>query len=558
MTPDRSSLPPYRAQQMPRFFHFPWQFPPSGPLLFGLCALYLLPGLIGHDPWKSYDATHFGVVYSMLRDGAWLQPELAGEPYYDFPPLYYWLGAALGKALDWLLPLHDAVRLASAALAALMAAGMAAAAEELYGAETRGAAILVIIGCLGLLVPVHDAQPLIALLSASAWTYAGLAVIPRAPLRGAVIGGLGVGLGALAGGPLAVLLLAPLFVLLPLASRHWRAGASVGAMVASLLLATFVAASWPTWLWHTAPERFDAWWARQLYLYVIVDQPLATAANSMSTLSWFAWPALPLAAWVVWRERKSLGEPGVLLPLLAFAIAFVVLSATQEERSVPTLALLTPLALLATAGAGSLRRGAANALDWFAMMTFTFFAALVWVGWAALAFGVPERLARQAARLEPGFVMPFQPLALACAVLLSVGWLWLIFASPKSPYRGTVHWAAGICVFWGLLSALWLPWIDYGKSYRPLSASLAEALPRTTQCIIGRGLGEPQRASFHYFAGIKTRREGTRGSADCRLLLVQETGRRPEPNPGRGWKKLWEGRRAGDRNEMFRLYRRER
>lgn len=541
---------------MPRFFRFPWRFPPSGLLLFAVCALYLLPGTIGHDPWKSEDATHFGVAYAMLHDGAWLQPELAGEPYNDFPPLYYWLAAALGAAFRWLLPLHDAVRLASAVFAALAAAGIAAAAKELYGEEAGSVAVLVLLGCLGLLVPVHDVQPLTGLLAACAWTYVGVAVMPRSALPGALIAGTAIGLGALASGALAVLLLAPLAILLPLVSGRWRGARIGGAMAAALLLAAVIAASWPLWLWHAAPERFDAWWTRQMNLYVVPDQPLGNAWDSLSVLAWFAWPALPLAGWALWRARKSLTTSGVDLPLLALALTVLIIGATQGPRSPATLAYLPPLALLGAVGAGSLRRGAANAFDWFAMMTFTFFAALVWLGWVALSFGVPARLARQAARLEPGFVMPFQPLAIACAVLLSLGWLWLIFASPKSPYRGTVHWAAGVCVFWGLLSALWLPWIEYGKSYRLLAASLAEALPRTSKCIAGRGLGEPQRASFHYFAGIKTRRDEARGGTDCPLLLVQETGRRPEASPGRGWKKIWEGRRAGDRNEMFRLYRR--
>lgn len=41
------------------------------------------------------------------------------------------------------------------------------------------------------------------------------------------------------------------------------------------------------------------------------------------------------------------------------------------------------------------------------MITFSFFAILAWIGWSALVFGWPERLARQAIRLEPGFVGQF-------------------------------------------------------------------------------------------------------------------------------------------------------
>jgi hypothetical protein len=51
----------------------------------------------------------------------------------------------------------------------------------------------------------------------------------------------------------------------------------------------------------------------------------------------------------------------------------------------------------------SLRRGAANAFDWFGVMTFIFFGIVVWLGWSALHFGWPPGLARQVARMAPDF-----------------------------------------------------------------------------------------------------------------------------------------------------------
>ena len=43
-----------------------------------LCAAWILPGLIGHDPWKPDEAYSFGVVYEILRGGSWVVPTLAG------------------------------------------------------------------------------------------------------------------------------------------------------------------------------------------------------------------------------------------------------------------------------------------------------------------------------------------------------------------------------------------------------------------------------------------------------------------------------------------------
>ena len=48
----------------------------------------------------------------MLTYGDWLSPDLAGRAFHE-PPLYYWSAALTGKLFGWLLPLHEALRLAS-------------------------------------------------------------------------------------------------------------------------------------------------------------------------------------------------------------------------------------------------------------------------------------------------------------------------------------------------------------------------------------------------------------------------------------------------------------
>ncbi|MDP2132751.1 MAG: hypothetical protein Q8J99_04005, partial [Sulfuritalea sp.] len=76
-----------------------------------LCTVWLLAGTVGHDPWKTDDALHLGVAYGM-NGGDWLVPRIAGDPWLTSPPLYHWVAALSGKLLGWLLPWHDAARLA--------------------------------------------------------------------------------------------------------------------------------------------------------------------------------------------------------------------------------------------------------------------------------------------------------------------------------------------------------------------------------------------------------------------------------------------------------------
>ena len=43
-----------------------------------LCAVWLLPGLVGHDPWKPAENQTVAVIQHMLHSGNWLLPQLAG------------------------------------------------------------------------------------------------------------------------------------------------------------------------------------------------------------------------------------------------------------------------------------------------------------------------------------------------------------------------------------------------------------------------------------------------------------------------------------------------
>jgi len=52
-------------------------------LLLGIA--YVVPGLVGHDPWKPNEAYSFGIIYNVWGGGDWVVPILAGEPFMEKP-----------------------------------------------------------------------------------------------------------------------------------------------------------------------------------------------------------------------------------------------------------------------------------------------------------------------------------------------------------------------------------------------------------------------------------------------------------------------------------------
>ena len=107
-----------------------------------LCAVWLLPGLVGHDPWKPAENQTVAVIQHMLHSGNWLLPQLAGQPWLDQAPLYYWVAAGFGKLFGGLgLALHDVVRLSTGLWAALAMWGVGMAGRELYGVRQGRVAV---------------------------------------------------------------------------------------------------------------------------------------------------------------------------------------------------------------------------------------------------------------------------------------------------------------------------------------------------------------------------------------------------------------------------------
>ena len=72
--------------------------------LFALGLLYILPGLIGREPWKNDDAASFGIMWTMAHGGLtdWLWPNIAGMSMPDEGPLAFWLGAIFIKLFGWI------------------------------------------------------------------------------------------------------------------------------------------------------------------------------------------------------------------------------------------------------------------------------------------------------------------------------------------------------------------------------------------------------------------------------------------------------------------------
>src|SRR5688572_198847 len=524
-----------------------------------LCAAWILPGLFAHDPWKPDEAVAFGVVYELLQGGSWIIPPLAGEQFVENPPLYYLTAAAVAKLFSWGLPLHDAARLATGLWMAVVFGFTAVTGRALYGIRYGAISALLLLGCFGFVIRAHQLIPDVALLAGFAMAYYGFAVALQRPAWGGFWIGTGIGVGFLANGLLAPMVLGATALVLPLLGPDWRSRGYAAAAGVALVAAAPWLLVWP-WLLHQRdPVLFEAWlWTESIGHYFGPARGVrAGVLYYLKILPWYAFPVWLLALWTLWGARaRGLSRPAIVLPLTGFAFTFALLSGSSEARELYALPLLLPLSLLAAAAPENLRRGAASAWCWFSAMAFTFFVVVFWFYWSGLELGVPARLHEHLHRIRPGYAPGFRWLPFVVGVVYSLFWLAVLASFRKTPMRPVVVWGAGITTIWALLTTLFIGWADNVKSYRAPFTSMQQALPKKYECVASRDLGESQRAMLQYFAGIITHREEISGRQRACDLLVVQGHPQAENVPRGGWKKIWEGGRPGDKDERYRLYRR--
>jgi len=535
---------------------------PRGILLLAISAGWVVIGLIGHDPWKPDEAYTFGIVLDFLKHGDWVVPSLAGEPFVEKPPLFFLVAAGFAHLFGQALPLHDAARLATGLFLGIALLFLALTGRELCGRGCGTMAVLVMIGCIGPTARLHQLITDVALLAGVAIGMYGLALARRSSLAGGMALGIGLAAAFLAKGLLGPGWLVLTALTLP-AMPAWRTREYVFALGVAAVVAVGPVMIWTQALYARSPALFGEWLITnnfgRFFGFTRIG-PHNPPGFYEATLLWYAFPALPLAAWAIWtawrRDNSIVAHPGMTLPLLLAAVMFGVLAVASDSRDLYLMPLLLPLTLLAAQGIGELPVIGTVALSQAARWVLGALAIALWAGWLALLTGVPSPLHAMLLAYQPGFVPKVHWVHLGVALAATA--LAARMLARRAPYAGlaVTQWAAAAALCWCLIATLWTPYLNAGKSYRTMVRSLALELP-DTGCIASLYLGEPQRAMIDYFAGIKTVRLEVEPDNSCSALLVQGWRNIEVPPPAPAWTLVWEGARPGDGRELYYLYRRD-
>lgn len=521
-------------------------------LLLMLCAIWILSGLIGHAPWKPLESTSITIIKGMIDGGSLIAPLAAGETSLDSPPLYYLSAAASAQLFSPFLSMHDGARLINAIWVTiiLLMAGMTG--RELWARGVGRHATFIMVGTIGLVMNAHSLNAEIAGMAAAATGFYALALCKRRPWRASALLGSALGVGFLSTGWTLPLILLSTAILLGLLFKPWRTASFAKVLATALIIAAPFAAGWLVLLYKQHPGLFTQWLNDSLSAFVLQNH-----AYFLRIQLWYAWPALPLALWGLWRNRdKLLSKPKFQLMIVFFACTLFFLGFSAPSKDIYAMPLLLPLVALGAGSVEYLKRGAASALNWFGITVFGMIGFLIWLGWIAMATGHPAKIKERMLFLSGAPTAEVQWFMLLPAILVTAIWLFTCIRAKQGNRSTVTNWAVGMTFGWSLLMSLWLPWIDSAKSYEPVFTSLYQTLPPKTSCMNSLGVGQSQRMLFSYYTNILLKPVETNALLACNFYLIQDERGIAKMQPGDEWKLIWQGKRAADRKESFRLFER--
>ena len=551
-------------------------------VLWTLCLAYVLPGFMGRTPWKADDMEAFGFMLNLAQSWgsdsvAWLKPTLLGQTDNAAALLPYWLGAWAIQMAPKGMPMDTAAHLPFIALLGLTLAATWYAVYALartpaaqpvtfaFGGEAKPAdyaraiadgGLLALLACLGLARLSHEATPALAQLSFSALLFFALASLARKRMAALLCAAIAIFGLALSGAPaLAMILGAGGAIVMALDTgqpQSLRVRKVDVAWVLIICLATAaITSALGLWRWRIASSH------------------LFEIKAMTRLLLWFTWPAWPLALWTLWRWRYQLksvsANPHLSLPLwfLSVAIATTWVSGLSDRAlliSLPALATLAAFAL------PTLKRSVSAFIDWFTLLFFSVGALIIWTVWLSMQTGFPAQPAINVARLAPGFVLEFSMTAFIIASLATLAWAslvkWRAGRHRSALWKSMVLPASGAILCWLLVMTLWLPLLDFGRSYAPL-VNKVRSMMGATDCVHYFGLTKAQGAAFQFHGQLKLIPIATRAdkastdASHCAWLVVdtQALALFHKEVDASAWTQHATVRRPSDNNEDIVLFR---
>ncbi len=518
-------------------------------ILFWLMSAYILAGLFWRDPWKTDDITGLATMLSLLEQpSTWLTTHVGSMPLTQEGPLSTWIGAlfiALFSPVFGLFIDPFEAKIAASRLPNLLyffglmwgiwygtyLLARRPEAQPLplpfggepnprdYGRMMADVAFLFTIATAGIIVKIHETSPFPLILALHSLAFYGFVRMLDHPIQATAvlsvtISGAFFARGLLGAGPLILCTFTLLFTCFYSKRQKFY-------LLLALAIATLLAISWTTSSKQADLSWFREWWYWNTNSFAL--EQFSHIAKNMRDLVWFLWPSWPFAVFALWNWRHWYKSPHIFIPAALMISNFLIVFAISDSFEMEYAPLTIPMVVLAAMAIPTLRRSVINLLDWYSIMVISLFFITVWLGWIALYLGWPSKINHNIMRLIQGFDVSINYLAVIAGLLITLIWAllvrWRLSYNPSAMWRGIVLTAAGATCSWLIIVILWMPAVDYNRSYRLVGQNLAQVVQRdipADACVRTQGMGLGQRSALYVFSGIHFS-----NSSSCQYVLIQ-------------------------------------
>ncbi|WP_058376778.1 ArnT family glycosyltransferase [Pandoraea norimbergensis] len=563
----------------------------SAALLFA----FLLAGLFDRDPWKADEPYSVGMVLNFFRGHDLIVPRVGADPFVEKPPVMYWTGAIFARLTSAVLPVFQGAQLAVLAWLLIAVFCVARLAQRLHAPMSTSntgtanqfnwLAPMLMVGSFGAIENIHKLTADVPQMAGAALALFALARLARptaSSWRWGLLLGTGAGIAFLSKGLLVpgVLGLTALAAFALPAYRTRRYAAALGWAVLAALPWVVI---WPALFWRASEPLFIEWfWDNnfgRFFGFVHLGGERKSYWSDFRSLLALTFPAGWLAVGALVAQLRGCNEGSVgsgaesrgagrgglrrfvterpeLAMLWLYVVLFVLTLVTSSAiRDIYMLSIFPALGVL---GAGvRLPNWLERTWSIVALVLMSVLGVFLWVRWGLQLGGHGHVAAGPIGKWLPlDYVLPFSPGLVLGAVIIAA--LWVAAIVYRRQLGALVFGFAGLMFVWGTLSTLLLPWINEARSYRtPFVAMMTTFVDAggtlNGNCVGSFNVGESERAMLDYFVAIRpVQLPSLAQASECRVLLVLDKAAARIDAPA-GWREIWQGGRAGDTNERFRL-----
>lgn len=502
--------------------------------------LYLIFGLINHAPWRPLETNSFSIFADIFFQNNFIAPSLASVQSFHNPHIYELSGAIFAKIFFFLEP-HNAARLCNILWLAITMICIGLANRELRGFGYGRQSNVIFLSSVGLFVSVHSFSNEIAILAASSISLYSLALSNRRPFRASVLLCFSLVVGIFSKGLIFYLPILGIIISLSF-FNNWNSKRlfifSSIALIGSFLFLSI-------WLFLISIHNPDA---VDIFLNINLNPTIYNLKYYLINILWFAWPAIPLFFWTIYKEINTfIKYKRTHLPLIfIFWFIFILIIEDTSVSQIKLMVLLPAISLMASTSIDKLQRGASSAFNWFGIIIFSFISIVLWIGWFALQFGMPYKIYEKMLYLSGNFSPEINLLSIVFAFLFLSVWIYSLLKNNFTNRSVVTNWGLGIALVWITSSLLWFPMIENRKNYGQVFNSLKNVKFLDGSCLNSNTLRDGHIDLIFYYTLINVKKI----SDSCNFTIYYKDLRNGIENHTNK-KILWQAKMPKDKKTFF-------